>query len=154
MTAALFEEWRTYLRASPYNWELGLRFSSLHESGCVLCLPYRADLVGDPTTGVLHVGAIVALVDTTLGYSLFRKIREERGFATLDLRIDHLKQSVRGQDLFCSGDCYRVTDELAFIRGSVYHQTPADPVATAVSVFMFTAGPLAMSTSGARHDPA
>ncbi len=152
MTAAMFKEWGTRLRAIPYNRELGLRFSSLHDSGCVLCLPYRADLVGDPTNGALHVGAIAALVDTTFGYSLFRKIREERGFATLDLRIDHLKQSVRDQDLFCSGDCHRVADELAFVRGSVYHQTPADPVATGVGVFMFTSGPLAMS--GAQHDPA
>ncbi|MBI5920972.1 MAG: PaaI family thioesterase [Betaproteobacteria bacterium] len=146
MTDQILEQWHEQLRVIPYNRELDMRFGELTERGCVLCLPYRNDLIGDPESGALHVGAIAALIDTTFGYSVYRRIGERRGFATLDLRIEHLHRSTAGQDIFCIGDCHKVTADLAFVRGRVYHDDPAAPIATAVGIFMFTGGVLPMAS--------
>ena len=137
---------RQKVRALPYNRELDLRFSELTERGCVLRLPYRKDLIGDPESGALHVGAIAALVDTAFGYAVYRRLTERRGFATLDLRIEHLSRSSVGQDILCVGDCHKLTANIAFVRGQVYHHDPASAIATAVGIYMFTGNATAMDS--------
>lgn len=137
MTEDLAEIFKVGLNFVPYNAELGLRFAALSENGCVLSLPYRSCLIGDPETGALHVGAIDAFIDGTFGFSVFRRAGGERGYATLDLRIDHLDSSTAGRELFCVGDCHKVTPDFAFVRGCAYHDDPAEPIATAIGIFMF-----------------
>lgn len=146
MNNQTIEQWQERLHVSPYNRELDLQFSELAERGCVLRLPFRADLIGDPESGALHAGATAALVDTTFGFSVYIRIREHRAFVTLDLRIDHLHRSTPGRAILCLGECYKVTTDFAFIRGVVYHDDKTEPIATAVGVFMFTAGDLPMAT--------
>lgn len=140
MTEVEIEQWKKSVTVSPYNRELGIRFSALSENGCVLCLSPRPDLSDDPQSGTLHVGAIDALVDTTFGCAVYARSGTERGFATLDLRIDHLRRSTAGRELFCVGNCHKVSAHLAFVRGCAYHDDPADPIATAVAIFMFADG--------------
>jgi len=36
--------------------------------------------------------------------------------------------------------CYKLTPDLAFVRGCAYHESPDDPIATAVGIYMFTSG--------------
>ncbi|MBE2261081.1 MAG: PaaI family thioesterase [Rhodobacteraceae bacterium] len=103
-------------------------------------LPYRKELAGDRESGARHVGAIAALVDTTFGYAIHRRLSERRGFATLDLRIEHLQRLTAGQDILCVGDCHKLTATIAFVRGSVYHDDPDAAIATAVGICMFTGG--------------
>lgn len=139
------EQWQKKLGFLPYNRELDLRFGELTERGCILRLPYRPELIGDPESGALHVGAIAALVDTTFGYAVHRRLSERRGFATLDLRIEHLQRSTAGQDILCVGDCHKLTANVAFVRGSVYHDDPGAAIATGVGIYMFTGGATPMA---------
>lgn len=136
------EDWRKMAQVAPYNRDLGVRFEALSENGVILALSHRADLVGDPDSGALHVGVIGSLIDTTFGNSVYRCTQDGRGFATLDLRVDHLRRSTPGRDLYSVGDCYKLTSHLAFIRGCAYHESADDPIATAVAIFMFTDGAL------------
>ncbi len=129
-----------YVTAIPFGRELGLAVASVSEAGCRLRLPYRADLVGNTENGALHVGALISLADSAFGFAVLRKVGAARGFATLDLRIDHLRRSGAGRDVFCEAECYKVTRELAFVRGVLYEEDPADPLATAVAIFVFSSG--------------
>jgi len=137
--------------SSPYNQALGLRPLNWPKDGCVLCLPYQAHLVGDLDSGAVHAGAISGLIDTTFGQAVYTCI--PRVFATLDLRIDHIRRSTAGRDLICAAACYKHTAQLAFVRGSVYHDDPADPIATAVAIFMFTDAVQQVFAAGRSHEP-
>ena len=56
--------WARFLAISPYTARLGIEAIAAEDGGCVLALPYRPDFVGDPDNGVLHGGAVTALIDT------------------------------------------------------------------------------------------
>ena len=70
------EAWNQFLAIAPYTGLLGMEAVSASDSGCVIALPYRDDLVGDPDSGVLHGGAITALMDVCFGFSVYFRTRE------------------------------------------------------------------------------
>jgi acyl-coenzyme A thioesterase PaaI-like protein len=61
-----------------------------------------------------------------------------RPIATLDLRIDYMKPATPGRDLLARAECYKVTRNVAFVRGVAYHDDPSDPIATTVATFMLS----------------
>ncbi len=130
---------------SPYNRELGLQPHSVRPDWCVLKVEYARNLVGDPNTRVLHGGVITALLDAAFGFSIFVKLSQVRLMATLDLRIDYLKPATPDKAVLGGAVCYKVTADLAFVRGCAYHESADDPIATAVGIFMFTDGPTLIS---------
>ncbi len=132
--------WGHFLALSPYTGRLAIEAISASDSGCVLALPYRDELVGDPESGVLHGGAVTALVDTTFGFTVFFRIKKFMPMATLDLRIDYLRPAKPGVKVHARAHCYKVTSELAFVRGSAYEDNADDPFSSCVGVFMFTSG--------------
>ncbi len=132
--------WQKLARIAPYNRELGLQPHALSPDWCVLKVEYQDALVGDPQTGVLHGGVITVLLDAVFGFAIFVKLPEMRPMATLDLRIDYLKPATPGRAILGGAVCYKLTADLAFVRGAAYHDTPDDPIATAVGVYMFTSG--------------
>ncbi len=138
--ARLLRQWQKFTAAAPYSRELGLEVRVAQAEWCVIAVPYQPRLVGNPETGVLHGGVITALIDSCFGLAVFVRLNQLRAMATLDLRIDHLKPATPGRAVLGGAVCYKHTSELAFLRGSVYHDTPDDPIATSVSVFMFTGG--------------
>ena len=61
---------------------------------------------------------------------------EDTAIATLDLRIDYMGPATPGEDLWATGECYKRTRNIAFIRAWAFHETKEDPVATCVAAFM------------------
>jgi uncharacterized protein (TIGR00369 family) len=120
----------------PHNRALGLAIELLDEGRARIRLPYRAELVGDPMTGVLHGGAITSLLDACCGAAVFMKLTEPQRIATLDLRIDYLKPSLPPHDVLAEAECYKMTRHVAFVRSVAYNSSPDDPVASAVGTFM------------------
>jgi len=102
-------------------------------------VPYDARLIGNPDTGVLHGGVITTLLDSVCGSAVMCSLTELSAIATLDLRIDYMKPAEPGQAIFGHAHCYRTTRNIAFVRGSAYHDTPDDPIATCVGTFMLAA---------------
>jgi len=136
--------WEKSEYASPYNRELELQPHSVRPDWCVLKVEYARNLVGDPNTRVLHGGVITALLDAAFGFSIFVKMPQMpqiRPMATLDLRIDYLKPATPDKAVLGGAVCYKMTADLAFVRGCAYHELADDPIATAVGIFMFTDGP-------------
>ena len=132
--------WQKFSHVSPYKRELGLMPHAVHPEWCALKVEYQETLVGDPATQVLHGGVITALLDAAFGFAILVKLPEIRPMATLDLRIDYLKPATPGRVVLGGAVCYKLTPELAFVRGCAYHESPDDPIAAAVGIYMFTEG--------------
>ena len=127
---------RVFTDMIPLNRALGLQLVSLRDGEAVFRLPYDAKLVGNTDTGVLHGGAITALLDACSGASVFAALAEWEPIATLDLRIDYQRAAEVGRDIVARATCYKLTRNVAFTRAVAFHDDEADPVATAVGTFM------------------
>ena len=120
----------------PHSAALGCLYVE-HEIGrVVMDLPYREDLVGDPSTGVIHGGVITTLVDASCGQAVLTALPEVRRIATLDLRIDYLRPARAGRTVRCESICYRLTRQVAFTRSTAHDGDPNDLVATSAGTFM------------------
>lgn len=75
----------------PFNRHLGLKALTVTRDLVELCLPYRAEFVGDPIRGALHGGTISALIDTAGGAAAFLNVRSNERVSTVDLVVDYLR---------------------------------------------------------------
>ena len=125
----------------PHNKALGLRMTELERARATFVLPYDAKLIGNPDTGVLHGGAITALLDACSGASVFAALAEWSSIATLDLRIDYLRAGEPGKAITARAHCYRLTRNVAFTRAVAFHEDEADPIATSMGTFMLGTKP-------------
>ncbi|NOY93674.1 MAG: PaaI family thioesterase [Deltaproteobacteria bacterium] len=131
---------RGFAQAVPHNRALGMRIVELDAGGCTSELPYDPRLVGDPESGVLHGGAITALMDATCGAAIFLAMGRPVRIATLDLRIDYLKRAAPGRAVHCHASCYKRTRSVAFTRAIAHLGDADDPIASAVGSFMIFPG--------------
>src|SRR5688572_9491911 len=120
----------------PHNRALGLKMVSITRGEAVIDLPYDEKLVGNPETGVLHGGAITALLDAASGAAVFAALTEWKPIATLDLRIDYLRAGDPGRTIRARATCYRTTRNVGFTRAVAFHDDEADPIATSAGTFM------------------
>jgi uncharacterized protein (TIGR00369 family) len=127
---------RGFVDAIPHNAALGFQVLEFKKAEVVFLLPYDAKLVGNPDTGVLHGGAITALLDACSGAAVFSALPALMPIATLDLRIDYNRGGDPGRDIKCRATCYKVTRNVAFTRAVAYHDDEADPIATSAGTFM------------------
>jgi len=126
--------------ALPHARVLGMTFLSLDHGRGSVRMPYRSELVGNPSTGVVHGGVITALLDTLCGAVVMAAVAEGTPLATLDLRIDYLHPASPGEAIRASAECYKVTATIAFVRGLAYHEAIDDPIAHCAGTFMLGTG--------------
>jgi uncharacterized protein (TIGR00369 family) len=126
----------TMALASPHMRELGIKFLSVDRGEVVAMVPYRKELVGDPLTGILHGGVVTTLLDSAGGAAVFSMLSGTSPIATLDLRIDYLRPSTPDVPLYARVECYKLTRNVAFTRGTAYNHDPDDPVASMAATFM------------------
>ncbi|PWB35715.1 thioesterase [Pseudomonas sp. SDI] len=125
-----------FLSALPHCRILNMRVEHAERSGMTLVLPYSPQIVGNPQNGAIHGGAITTLMDTTCGMAILCGLEAFEVCPTLDLRIDYLHSSVANLDVYGHAECFRVTRDVIFIRGSAYQDDPARPIAQAVGTYM------------------
>ena len=123
----------------PHNGALALELVDFdrERGAATMRLPYRAELVGNPDTGVLHGGVITTLLDACAGAAVFVRMWSPTAIATLDLRIDYLKPASPPEDVIAEATCYKLTSNVAFVRATAYHpgRGPDDPIASAAATF-------------------
>jgi uncharacterized protein (TIGR00369 family) len=123
---------------TPHALAIGMRLEVGPDGRPQFRLPYAYHLIGDPDSGVLHGGVITAMLDQMAGL-LARPEEmdgEEFSLATLDLRIDYMGPATPGEDLLATGECYKRTRNIAFVRAHAFHESSPEPVASCVATFM------------------
>jgi len=128
----------------PHPAALGFRLDLVDDEGVTLAIPWRADLVGDPETGVLAGGVVSSLLDHTCGMAVWTALDAFQPIATLDMRIDYLRAAEPGRDVRARAKTFRLTRSIAFVRGVAHDGDPDDPVAAVQAAFM-------LNSDGARR---
>lgn len=126
------------LLETPHARAIGMRLEMTPDGKPLFRLPYDYHLIGDPDSGVLHGGVITAMLDQTAGL-LARPPgleRDDYALATLDLRIDYMGPATPGEDLLATGECYKRTHNIAFVRAEAFQSSSSEPVASCVATFM------------------
>lgn len=123
----------------PHARALGLTIVDAKPGQSWLSVPYDEKFIGNVDTGVIHGGVITTLLDNACGTAVQLALPERMSIATLDLRIDYMKPATPGLALTGHAHCYKVTRNIAFVRGTAYHSDETDPIATCVGTFMLGA---------------
>ncbi|WP_224815485.1 PaaI family thioesterase [Hasllibacter sp. MH4015] len=126
---------RQFIEAIPFSNALDMRLDEIGDGLAVISMPYSEALVGDPATGVIHGGAVSALMDTCGGAAVMSHPEALAGTATIDLRIDYMRPASPGQRITARAKCYHVTRSVAFIRAEAFDEDAERPVAAATGAF-------------------
>lgn len=126
---------RQFIEALPHSVMLGMQPEEMADGVAVISMPYKSELVGDPVTGVIHGGAVSAVMDTCCGAAVMCHPDVGGGTATLDLRIDYMRAATPGQTITTRATCYHVTRSVAFVRAVALDEDTENPVATATGAF-------------------
>jgi uncharacterized protein (TIGR00369 family) len=117
---------------------LGLEYRGSGPNWMKLCLPWREELVGVPETGVLASGAIVSLIDTASGGSVWMKLGHFVPIVTVDLRLDYMRPAIKGETVIARCECVKLTRQIAFVRGIAHGGDEAHPIAQSAATFMLS----------------
>ena len=123
-------------RIGGHGAALGIDYRDHGEDWVELELPWRPELVGDPERGLLASGPILAMMDVATSAAVWTRAGVFVAHATLDLRVDYLRPAASGRTLVGRGECYRLTRQVAFVRGQAHDGDPGDPVAHVAGTFM------------------
>jgi uncharacterized protein (TIGR00369 family) len=130
------DELARYVVYIPHIRELGMTLDELSQGYCVLGLPYRDELIGNPETGDLHGGVITTLIDSACGLCVLAAMPDPGPIATLDLRIDYLRPGEPKRAVIAEAECYHLARHIAFVRSSARHAPDEPPIATAQASFI------------------
>jgi uncharacterized protein (TIGR00369 family) len=131
---------RAFITELPYCRALRLELAAIDAGMAEMAMPYHPDLVGDPATGVVHGGAVSALMDTSCGAAVMSHPEAGHGTATLDLRIDYMRAARPGHRIRARAEVTHVTRSVAFVRATAWDEDDTRPVATAAGAFTVLGG--------------
>ncbi|MBU2868336.1 PaaI family thioesterase [Pacificibacter marinus] len=124
-----------FISALPHAHALGLSLTRIGTADAEIHLPYDEALIGDLETGVIHGGAVSALMDTCCGAAVMAHPDAGVATATIDLRIDYMRAAVPKTTIVAIAECFHMTGSVAFVRATAHDGTSKTPVATATGTF-------------------
>ena len=150
MSEPNFHDVQEHLNHVPHSKALGMRFVDHQEDQCTIAIDYAPHLIGDPDTGVIHGGAITALLDNAAGMVARPRAmpRDVAAIATLDMRIDYMGAATPDQPVMAQAHYFKRTKNVAFVRARAYQFDPEEPIATCTATFMLGTRNTPFSESG------
>lgn len=134
---------RQFIQALPHCRALSMEVVRVAAGEAEIAMPYDERLVGDPRTGVIHGGAVSALMDTTGGAAVLSHPTAPMATATMDLRIDYMRAATPHQTITARAVCHHVTRSVAFVRAEAFDEDrEKGPVAVANGAFTLDRGTL------------
>jgi len=130
--------WRRFA-AHGHNGLLQLQYVSHGADHVILrapCLPELA--TQDERT--LADGVIVTLLDMAGTLAVWTRLGRFQPHATLDLRVDHIEAIPAGMEIRAYGECYHLTEQVAYVRGHAYTDR-SEMVASVAATYVFTSQP-------------
>jgi uncharacterized protein (TIGR00369 family) len=115
---------------------LGMEFHAAGEDWAELSLPWREELVGVPSSGILASGAVVSLIDTASGTAVWTKLGRFTMLVTIDMRIEYLRPALKGETVYARCECVKLTRRIGFTRGVAHTGDPERPIALCSGTFM------------------
>ena len=131
---------RQFIDALPHCRALGMALDTVGFGEAAISMPYDPRFVGDPATGVIHGGAVSALMDTCSGAAVMSHPDGPIATATIDLRIDYMRPATPGQRITANASVYHMTRTVAFVRATAVDDDASRPVATATGAFTVVGG--------------
>jgi uncharacterized protein (TIGR00369 family) len=135
MTADKARIARQFIETIPHSKALGMEITALGDGMAEITMPYDKRFIGDPKSGVIHGGAVSALMDTCGGAAVMSHPDAPAGTATIDLRIDYMRAATPGQSITARAEVYHITRSVAFVRATACDDDTDRPVATATGAF-------------------
>ena len=130
------ERFFAMMRNVGHGRALGIEYRASGDKWIELALPWREELVGVPASGILASGAIVSLVDTAGGASIWMALGRFQPVVTIDLRLDYLRPAIKGETVIARCECYKLTRAIGFISGVAHGGDAERPIARATGTFM------------------
>ena len=128
---------RKFIEAIPHAQALGMELTSIGDGAAEIKMGYDPRFVGDPVSGVIHGGAVSALMDTCGGAAVMAHPAGTVSTATIGLRIDYMRPAPPEEPITAKAECYHVTRTVAFVRATAFASDPTKPVAAATGTFTF-----------------
>jgi uncharacterized protein (TIGR00369 family) len=126
------------IRFTPQAEALGVEVTKVDKGRAWGRVPYRAELIGDPDTGVIAGGVLTTFLDQLCGAAAILAMDEPTIVATIDLRIDYMRPAQPGRDVLAEAHCTKLGKTIAFVRATAYEDTPDNPIAHVSAAFAIT----------------
>ena len=117
-----------------FNKHLGLKVESFDREAPRLRFDMRPELIGNPSTKILHGGVISATLDVTGGLAIMMKLLHGApqnmgpgdfpNMGTIDLRVDYLRPG-RGAHFVATGRVVRMGKRIAVTHMELVNETDA-----------------------------
>ena len=124
------------LNKSGHGGWLGMRYLAHGKDWVELEQPWREELIGIASSGVLASGPIISLMDNATSMAVWAMRGSFQPHVTVDLRVDYMRAAVPGRTVIGRGECYKLTRSIAFVRGIAHDGDINDPVAHVAGTFM------------------
>lgn len=129
------EELARVIVANPFCKAMGMELVSFGVGRVSVKVPYRASLASG-SSGVIAGGVVTTLLDNACGAAAGLALKTLSFVATINLRLDYMRAAAPGLDIIGEAECYKLTRNVAFVRGVAFERDRNDPVAYCVSAFM------------------
>ncbi len=120
----------------PFNRFCGFRVTLVEVGKARMEVPFRPELIGDPSRQALHGGVISALADTCGGCAVWTSLKDMHSrVSTIDLRIDYLRPG-KTETLIAEAVVVRSGNRVGVCDVRLFHNSaPEETVATGKGVY-------------------